>query len=185
QAPRRAADDDVPRFEHRPRGRFHRFGFREGGCGEGYPRRSGRDLSGGPGPAFHGIINLDFRRSGRFPASLIAVGRSPENFRSQKMTKIKIVPSILSADFARLGEDVARAEKAGADHLQIDVMDGHFVPNITVGPMIVEAVRRHTRLPLEVHLMITNPDAYLDEFAAAGADYLIVHQETLPHLHRT
>ena len=101
------------------------------------------------------------------------------------MNKIKIVPSILSADFANLGEDVERAEKGVADRLQIDVMDGHFVPNITVGPMIVEAVRRHTRLPLEVHLMITNPDAYLDEFAQAGADYLIVHYETLPHLHRT
>jgi ribulose-phosphate 3-epimerase len=101
------------------------------------------------------------------------------------MNKIKIVPSILSADFANLGKDVARAEAAGADRLQIDVMDGHFVPNITVGPMIVEAVRRHTRLPLEVHLMITNPDAYLDDFAAVGADTLIVHQEVLPHLHRT
>ena len=101
------------------------------------------------------------------------------------MSKLKIVPSILSADFANLGQDVARAEKGGADRLQIDVMDGHFVPNITVGPLIVEAVRRHTRLPLEVHLMITNPDAYLEDFAKAGADYLIVHQEVLPHLHRT
>ena len=97
---------------------------------------------------------------------------------------IKIVPSILSADFARLGEQVREAEAAGADGIQIDVMDGHFVPNITVGPLVVEAVRRVTRLPLEAHLMIENPDRYINDFAAAGADLIIVHQEASPHLQR-
>jgi ribulose-phosphate 3-epimerase len=97
---------------------------------------------------------------------------------------IKIVPSILSADFARLGEQVRAAEAAGADGIQIDVMDGHFVPNITVGPLVVEAVRRVTRLPLEAHLMIENPDRYVNDFATAGADLIIVHQEVTPHLQR-
>jgi ribulose-phosphate 3-epimerase len=97
---------------------------------------------------------------------------------------VKIVPSILSADFARLGEQVREAEAAGADGIQIDVMDGHFVPNITVGPLVVEAVRRVTRLPLEAHLMIENPDRYIADFAAAGADLIIVHQEVTPHLQR-
>jgi len=97
---------------------------------------------------------------------------------------IKIVPSILSADFARLGEQVREAEAAGADGIQIDVMDGHFVPNITVGPLVVEAVRRVTRLPLEAHLMIENPDRYINDFATAGADLIIVHQEVSPHLQR-
>ena len=97
---------------------------------------------------------------------------------------IKIVPSILSADFARLGEQVRAAEAAGADGIQIDVMDCHFVPNITVGPLVVEAVRRVTRLPLEAHLMIENPDRYVNDFATAGADLIIVHQEVTPHLQR-
>lgn len=96
-----------------------------------------------------------------------------------------IVPSILSADFSRLGEQVQAAEAGGADRIQIDVMDGRFVPNITVGPLIVEAVRRHCTLPLEVHLMIVEPERYLGDFAAAGADLIIVHQEASPHLHRT
>ncbi|MCI1277565.1 MAG: ribulose-phosphate 3-epimerase [Nitrospira sp.] len=98
---------------------------------------------------------------------------------------IRIAPSILSADFARLAEEVARVEEAGADWLHIDVMDGHFVPNLTVGPPIVEALRKVTTLPLDVHLMMTNPDAFIGEFAEAGADYLTVHVEACPHLHRT
>src|SRR6266849_9960822 len=95
-----------------------------------------------------------------------------------------IVPSILSADFTRLGEQVREAEAAGAHRIQIDIMDGHFVPNITMGPMIVEAVRRCTSLPLEAHLMITNPEQYIEDFASAGADVIIIHQEVSPHLHR-
>ena len=97
---------------------------------------------------------------------------------------IGLVPSILSADFTRLGEQVREAEAAGAQRIQIDVMDGHFVPNITMGPIIVEAVRRCTMLPLEAHLMITNPQDYIETFAKAGADIIIVHQEVCPHLHR-
>lgn len=96
-----------------------------------------------------------------------------------------IVPSILSADFARLGEQVRAAESGGADRIQIDVMDGRFVPNITVGPLIVEAVRRSCALPLEAHLMIVEPERYVQDFARAGADIIIVHQEVSPHLHRT
>ncbi len=97
---------------------------------------------------------------------------------------IGIVPSVLSADFTRLGEQVREAEKAGAQRIQVDVMDGHFVPNITMGQMIVNAVRRSTTLPVEAHLMITNPEQYIEEFAKAGADFIIVHQEVAPHLHR-
>ncbi len=98
---------------------------------------------------------------------------------------LRIAPSILSADFARLSDEIARVEKAGADLLHIDVMDGHFVPNLTVGPPIVESLRKVTKLPLDVHLMITDPDAFIPEFASAGADYLTVHVEACPHLHRT
>lgn len=97
---------------------------------------------------------------------------------------ISIVPSILSADFTRLGEQVREAEAGGAQRIQIDIMDGHFVPNITMGPMVVEAVRGCTSLPLEAHLMITNPEQYIEDFAKAGADIIIIHQETSPHLHR-
>lgn len=97
---------------------------------------------------------------------------------------IGIVPSILSADFTRLGEQVREAEAGGAQRIQIDIMDGHFVPNITMGPMVVEAVRGCTSLPLEAHLMISNPEQYIEDFAKAGADIIIVHQETSPHLHR-
>src|ERR1041384_5864786 len=97
----------------------------------------------------------------------------------------RIAPSILAADFARLAEEVTAVERAGADFLHIDVMDGHFVPNLTIGPPIVAAIRKITKLPLDVHLMITNTDAFIAEFAEAGADYLTVHVEACPHLHRT
>ncbi len=97
---------------------------------------------------------------------------------------IGIVPSILSADFTRLGDQVREAQAAGAQRIQVDVMDGHFVPNITMGPMIVAAVRRCTSLPLEAHLMISNPEHYIEDFAKAGADVIIIHQEASPHLHR-
>jgi ribulose-phosphate 3-epimerase len=98
---------------------------------------------------------------------------------------VLIAPSILSADFARLAEEVALVEQGGADLLHVDVMDGHFVPNLTVGPPIVEALKKVTKLPLDCHLMMTNPDAFIKEFADAGADYLTVHVEACPHLHRT
>ncbi|GKV64236.1 MULTISPECIES: ribulose-phosphate 3-epimerase [unclassified Sporosarcina] len=98
---------------------------------------------------------------------------------------IKIAPSILAADFAKLGEEVKEVEKAGAELIHIDVMDGHFVPNITMGPIVVEALRPLTDLPLDVHLMIENPDDYIESFAKAGADYITVHVEACRHLHRT
>ncbi|MDE0583737.1 ribulose-phosphate 3-epimerase [Planococcus sp. A6] len=98
---------------------------------------------------------------------------------------IKIAPSILAADFAKLGQEVLEVEKAGADWIHIDVMDGHFVPNITMGPIVVDALRPLTQLPLDVHLMIENPDRYIEDFAKAGADYITVHVEACPHLHRT
>jgi ribulose-phosphate 3-epimerase len=100
-------------------------------------------------------------------------------------TMKKLAPSILSADFSRLGEEVAAVTAAGADYIHVDVMDGHFVPNITMGPLVVEAVRRSTHLPLDVHLMISEPDLYLEDFVKAGADIVGVHVEVLPHLHRT
>lgn len=98
---------------------------------------------------------------------------------------IQIVPSILSADFARLGEQVLAAQQGGADQLHVDVMDGHFVPNITIGPLVVKALRRVTDLPLDVHLMISDPDRYLAAFAEAGASALTVHIEVCTHIHRT
>jgi ribulose-phosphate 3-epimerase len=98
---------------------------------------------------------------------------------------IKIAPSILSADFIRLGEEIRAAEAAGADMLHLDVMDGHFVPNITIGPMVVDAIRKTTNLPLDVHLMIEEPDKFLNDFINAGSDYLTVHIEASVHLHRT
>ncbi len=101
------------------------------------------------------------------------------------MTPIKIAPSILSADFARLGDHVQEAEAAGADWIHVDVMDGHFVPNITIGPLIVQALRPVTALPLDVHLMIEQPERYIADFARAGANCITVHVETCPHLHRT
>ncbi len=101
------------------------------------------------------------------------------------MQELMIAPSILSADFSRLGDDICQVVEAGADVIHIDVMDGHFVPNITIGPLIVDALRKVTDHPLDVHLMISNPDQYIDDFAAAGADWLTVHVEACNHLHRT
>jgi len=98
---------------------------------------------------------------------------------------IKIAPSILSANFIKLGEEIKAAEEAGVDMLHIDIMDGHFVPNITIGPFIVESIRQVTSLPLDVHLMIEEPDTYLRDFIKAGADYVTVHLEASVHLHRT
>ncbi|HMB16704.1 MAG TPA: ribulose-phosphate 3-epimerase [Pelovirga sp.] len=98
---------------------------------------------------------------------------------------MKIAPSILSADFSRLGEEIRAIDQAGADYVHIDVMDGHFVPNITIGPLVVDAVRRVTDLPLDVHLMIEHPDRYVGDFAKAGADLIVVHVEATTHLHRT
>ena len=98
---------------------------------------------------------------------------------------IKIAPSILSADFSKLGEEITDVENGGADYIHVDVMDGHFVPNITIGPLIVEAIRPVTKLPLDVHLMIENPDNYIPQFAKAGADIISVHVEACAHLHRT
>ncbi|MCI5115265.1 MAG: ribulose-phosphate 3-epimerase [Candidatus Electrothrix sp. AW1] len=101
------------------------------------------------------------------------------------MKNLMIAPSILSADFSKLGDEIQAVEEAGAEVIHIDVMDGHFVPNITIGPLIVEAVRRVTDLPLDIHLMITDPDHYIKDFADAGADWITVHVETCIHLHRT
>jgi len=98
---------------------------------------------------------------------------------------VLIAPSILSADFARLGEEIAAVEAAGADWLHVDVMDGRFVPNITIGPPVVKALRKVTKLPLDVHLMIVEPERYVDAFAEAGADTIIIHVEACTHLHRT
>jgi len=98
---------------------------------------------------------------------------------------VLLAPSILSADFAVLGEQVAAAERGGADLIHVDVMDGHFVPNITIGPPVVRSIKRIAKVPLDVHLMITDPDRYLDAFAEAGASMISVHVEVLPHLHRT
>jgi ribulose-phosphate 3-epimerase len=101
------------------------------------------------------------------------------------MQQFMMAPSILSADFSRLGEEIRAVENAGADIIHIDVMDGHFVPNITIGPLVVASVRKITDLPLDVHLMIEDADRYIDDFAKAGADWITVHVEACPHLHRT
>lgn len=98
---------------------------------------------------------------------------------------VKIAPSILSADFARLGDEVRAIAAAGADYVHVDVMDGHFVPNITIGPLVVDGLRPVTDIPFDVHLMIENPDLYIPEFARVGSDIITVHQEAVSHLHRT
>ena len=104
---------------------------------------------------------------------------------SGRPAAVQIAPSILSADFAALGRDIAAVERGGADLIHVDVMDGHFVPNITIGPPVVQAIKRIATRPLDVHLMIEEPDRYIDAFAAAGANMISVHVEVLPHLHRT
>lgn len=104
---------------------------------------------------------------------------------SRGINMVKIAPSILSADFAKLGEEIKDVEKGNADYIHVDVMDGHFVPNITIGPLIVEAIKPTTKLPLDVHLMIENPDQYIPAFVKAGASIITVHQEASVHLHRT
>ncbi len=109
---------------------------------------------------------------------------NPENQQERKYMKL-IAPSILSADFSRLGEEIKAVEAAGADWIHVDVMDGHFVPNITMGPLVVSAVRKVTSLPIDIHLMIENPDRYIKNFAEAGADLISVHVETCVHLNRT
>lgn len=110
--------------------------------------------------------------------------RGERSFAPLLTPPVRMVPSILASDFGRLGEEVERATQAGADRLQIDIMDGHFVPNISMGPMFVETVRRFTRLPLEAHLMVSRPEEWIEPAAQAGADVIIVHAEATPHLHR-
>src|SRR5438067_8622903 len=111
----------------------------------------------------------------------LAIGHWP----LRTIPMVEIAPSILSADFARLGEEIQAAERGGAGLIHVDIMDGHFVPNITIGPLVVKAARKSTRLPLDCHLMISDPDRYIGDFARAGADLMSVHVEAVTHLHRT
>jgi ribulose-phosphate 3-epimerase len=120
-------------------------------------------------------------RDRRFPCSRL----SADGKQSAMQQKTRIAPSILSADFAKLGAEVSAIATAGADYVHVDVMDGHFVPNLTIGPMVVKALRPHTRLPFDVHLMISPVDPYVAEFAQAGADIITFHPEAGPHPHRT
>jgi ribulose-phosphate 3-epimerase len=106
------------------------------------------------------------------------------NTASNTGNSVKLAPSVLSADFSRLGEQVAEVARAGADFIHVDIMDGHFVPNITMGPVVVEGIRAATNLPLNVHLMIENPDRFISDFIKAGADHIIVHSESSLHMHR-
>jgi len=113
-------------------------------------------------------------------------GTTGQSVTKERMARaVRIAPSILSADFARLGEEVRAVSEAGADYIHVDVMDGHFVPNLTIGPMVVKALRPHSALPFDVHLMIAPVDPYIPAFAAAGADIITVHAEAGPHLHRS
>src|SRR5262249_9732417 len=123
-----------------------------------------------PAPAAPGRLSDRARRS---------------DFPRGQPVSVRIAPSILSADFAPLGDAVAAVERGGADLIHVDVMDGHFVPNITIGPPVVRSLKRVAKVPLDVHLMITDPDKYIGAFAEAGADMMSVHVEVLPHLHRT
>src|SRR5699024_4707407 len=116
---------------------------------------------------------------------IIFVFWTKSTHESRGINMTKIAPSILSADFSQLGKEIQDVDKGGADYIHVDVMDGHFVPNITIGPLIVESIKPHTELPLDVHLMIENPDQYIPVFAEAGASIITVHQEACPHLHRT
>src|SRR6185503_15433057 len=132
------------------------------------------------------VSGLQSRDSGSGPVILPDRKSKTGNQNPQAgKVMIEIAPSILSADFARLGEDIKAAERGGAGLIHMDVMDGHFVPNITIGPLVVRAARRVTDLPLDCHLMITDPDRYIDEFARAGANMISVHAEAVAHLHRT
>jgi len=123
--------------------------------------------------------------SGGAVLSGVSVQRITAYIEKKIMKTMMIAPSILSADFSRLGQEVRAVESAGAEVIHVDVMDGHFVPNITIGPLVVRAVRQVTDLPLDVHLMITDPDRYVADFAEAGADWITVHVEACTHLHRT
>src|SRR5262249_9337910 len=142
------------------------------------PRNRGQLLAG----ARRGALGPAIRSRVRHEAGQV----DPEHLRGlQHVSPVKLAPSILAADFARLGDQVKAAEQAGADRIHVDVMDGHFVPNLSMGAVVVESLRRVTDLPLETHMMITDPDLFLDEFTEAGSDSFLVHWEGNNNLHRT